>query len=68
LIYRALVWLSPPQLALPLRKSGPKDIRQFAMATGRLGGVAKATHTPLAELFSLMGGGGRGAMMFSSML
>jgi hypothetical protein len=49
--------------------------QQFAQAVGRMGGTAKATNTSLAELLSLtgegarqMGGGGRGAMAFATML
>ncbi|MGB8414432.1 MAG: hypothetical protein WCE23_16575 [Candidatus Binatus sp.] len=53
----------------------PERAQQFAMAIGRLGGTASQTNTPLAELLSLtgaasqqLGGSGRGAMQFASMI
>ena len=52
-----------------------EDAQQFAQAIGRLGGVAASTKTPFTELLALAGtasqelaGGGRGAMMFASMI
>ena len=50
------------------------QVDQFATATGRLGASAAAAHASLAEVFALSGeaqqllGGGRGAMMFASMI
>jgi hypothetical protein len=50
------------------------DSAQFAQGVGRSGGAASATHTPMPELFALVGecnrqtGGGRGPMMFASMI
>jgi hypothetical protein len=53
----------------------PERAQQLAMMVGRLGGTAAQTNTPLAELLALggaasqqLGGGGRGAMMFASMI
>lgn len=53
----------------------PDRAQQLAMAVGRLGGTAAQTNTPLSELLALagaasqqLGGGGRGAMMFASMI
>ncbi len=53
----------------------PEDAQQFAQAIGRLGGIAATTKTPFSELLALagtasqqLGGGGRGAMMFASMI
>ena len=49
-----------------------KDVGRFAMAMGRLGGVAQATKTPLAEMMAVAGqaniafGGGRGMGTFVS--
>lgn len=49
--------------------------QQLAQAVGQLGGTAAATNTSFSELLSIsaaaslqLGGGGRGAMMFASML
>jgi hypothetical protein len=54
---------------------GADHAQQLAQAVGQLGGTAAATHTSLAELFSIagaassqLGGGGRGGMMFASMI
>jgi hypothetical protein len=53
----------------------PERAQQLAMMVGRLGGVAAQTNTPLSELLALggaasqqLGGGGRGALMFASMI
>ncbi|MFZ0889586.1 MAG: hypothetical protein WA005_14115, partial [Candidatus Binataceae bacterium] len=53
----------------------PESTQQLAMAVGRLGGTAAQTNTPLSELLALGGAasnqlaaGGRGAMMFASMI
>ena len=54
---------------------GADHAQQLAQAVGQLGGTAAATHTSFAELLSIagaassqLGGGGRGAMMFASMI
>jgi hypothetical protein len=53
----------------------PDSAQQLALAIGRLGGTGAQTNTTLPELLSLLGqatqqfgGGGRGAMMFDSMI
>lgn len=52
----------------------PDSVRAFGMTIGRLAGVAKSTHTPMAALMAIAGQagqmipGGRGAQLFSSMI
>ena len=53
----------------------PERAQQLAMMVGRLGGDAAQTNTSLSELLALggaasqqLGGGGRGALMFASMI
>jgi hypothetical protein len=52
----------------------PGAASQLAQAVGRLGASASAAHAPLSEVLALSGeaahllGGGRGAMMFASMI
>jgi hypothetical protein len=52
----------------------PTDAQQYAMAVAKVASSASAVHAPLSEVFAIMGeanrqmGGGRGAMMFASMI
>jgi len=52
----------------------PEQTQQFGMVLGRLAGIAKETHTPLAALMAIAGQtgqmipGGRGAQIFASMI